>query len=150
MNTSICKACGGDDKLCDGTGDLTPTEIGFPTECSRVAEPHGGADCFGTITDLSSLVTCVDCVTRFKANCVDNLQVPQLTPYPAECNSCTLPPETGACPTALTFTADGQRVDLDTGFTGLAHNAKVPTNGRITLNVTGCAGVAIRPAVSAR
>jgi hypothetical protein len=142
MKTSICKACGGADKTCDGTGDIDPTTIGFPTECSRVAEPHGGADCFGTITDLNSLVTCVDCVTRFKANCVDNLQVPQLTPFPAECNSCTLPPETGACPSAITFTADGQKVDLDTGFTGLAHDAKVPTNGRITLTVSGCDGVA--------
>ena len=142
MKSSICGACGGADKACDGTNDISPTTIGFPDDCSRVAEPHGGDNCFGPITDLDSLVTCVDCVTQFKGNCVDNLQVPQLTPYPAECNSCTLDPPTGACPTSLTFTAEGQKVDLDTGFTGLAHDAKVPTNGRITLNITGCTGVA--------
>jgi hypothetical protein len=140
MQTSICKACGGADKLCDGNGDLTPAQIGFPSECSRVAGPHGASDCFGTITDLNSLAICAQCVTRFKANCVDNLQVPQLTSYPTECNSCTLAPEAGACPSAITFTADGQKVDLDTGFTGLAHDARVPTNGRITLTVSNCDG----------
>ncbi len=138
--SSICKACGGADKVCGGMDDLTPAAIGFPSDCTLVTVP-GGAACSGAITDLNSLVACVDCVTDFKTACVDRLQVPQFTPYPAGCNTCTLPAPTGACPTTLSFTAEGEKVDLDTGFTGLAHDAKVPTNGRITLNVTNCDSV---------
>ncbi len=137
---TICKACGGADKLCNGVDDISPATIGFPSDCTFVSPP-GQASCAGPITDLSSLVTCVDCVTGFKADCVDRLQVPQFGAYPTECNSCSEPPATGLCPTSLTFTADGPAVDLDTGFTGLAHNAHVPTNGRITLAVSGCDGV---------
>ncbi len=139
MKSAICKACGGPDKTCDGTGDLTPAQIGFPSDCSSVTIP-GGASCSGAITDLNSLEDCVDCVTKFKARCVDAAQVPDHLTYPTECNACTLPAATGPCPTQLTFTADGEKVDLDSGFTGLAHHAHVPSNGRITLSVTGCAG----------
>ncbi len=103
--------------------------------------PPGGAPCPGAVSDLQGIVDCVECVTGFKGDCDDRLAVPQFTPYPPECDTCTLPPPTGPCPTTLSFTADGPNVDLDTGFTGLAHDAQVPTNGRITLAVSGCAGV---------
>jgi hypothetical protein len=52
------------------------------------------------------------------------------------------PPASGPCPTSFEFTADGARVDLDAGVTGLGHNAQVPSNGRLTLAVSGCSGVA--------
>lgn len=139
--SSICKACGGADKACGGVDDLTPAAIGFPATCPLVTRPNGGTACGGPITNLQSIVDCVDCVTAFKADCTDLLTVPQFTSYPAECNACTQPALTGACPTQITFTAEGDKVDLDTGFTGLAHDAQVPTNGRLTLSVSGCAGV---------
>ncbi len=138
--SAICKACGGADKACTGVDNLTPAAIGFGATCPAVTRPNGGTACGGPITDLQSLVDCVDCVTAFKADCVDLLQVPQFASYPAECNACTEPALTGACPTSLTFTAEGEKVDLDTGFTGLAQDAQVPTNGRLTLAVSGCDG----------
>lgn len=137
--TAICKACGGADTLCDGVNDLTPGAIGFPTVCPTVTVP-GGAACGGPITDLASLVACVDCVTAFDTACMDRVALPGLTSYPSACNACLEPPASGPCPTALEFTADGPAVDLDTGFVGYAHNAKVPTNGRLTLAISGCAG----------
>ena len=43
-------------------------------------------------------------------------------------------------PTSFVFEADGPAVDLDTGWTGIAHNAHVPSNSRLTLAISGCAG----------
>jgi hypothetical protein len=42
----------------------------------------------------------------------------------------------------LEFQADGPAVDLDTGWTGIAHDAMVPTNSRLTLAISGCTGAA--------
>ena len=141
QQATICKACGGADKVCSGGGDdLTKAAIGFADDCSLVTRPHGGPPCSGPITTLEDIIACTQCVTQFKADCDDALAVPQFTPYPSECNSCILPAPTGACPTTISFTANGTDVDLDTGFTGLAHDATVPTNGRITLAVSGCDG----------
>ena len=139
---TICKACGGPDKTCDNVGDLTPAAIGFPSDCSYVTQPHGGPACGGPISTLTDIVNCTGCVGRFKADCVDALQVPQYEPYPAECTGCPEAPATGACPTSIEFNANGPEVQLDTGFTGLAHHAHVPTNNRLTLTVSGCSGVA--------
>lgn len=131
---TINKACAG----------LTPAQIGFTPNCPAVTVPIVGGDaCGGAITNLADLIDCVDCVTEFNADCVDRLQVPQYNPlYPVECGACSAPaPRAGSlCPTSMEFNADGQKVDLDTGWKGLAHNAQVPTNGRITLNVSGCTG----------
>ena len=137
--TTICKACGGTDQTCDGTGDISPATIGFPTACPAVTIP-GGAACGGTITDLTSLVACVDCVTEFKVDCIDRAQVPEAAVYPSECNVCVAPPPSGPCPTAVEYTVDGTRYDLDLGFTGLAHDIEEPSNARLTLAVSGCAG----------
>jgi hypothetical protein len=135
---TICKACGGADKACGGGDDFTPAQIGFASTCPAVTVP-GGAACGGPITDLQSIVDCVDCVTEFKVDCVDRAQVPQFIGYPSECGVCVAPDLSGTCPTSLTFTANGPEVDLDTGFTGLAHDAHVPSNGRLTLSISGCA-----------
>jgi hypothetical protein len=136
---AICKQCGGPDKACGTMDDLTPAAIGFPATCPASTVP-GGAACGGPVTDLTSLAACVGCLTEFDADCTDRLQVPALTPYPGECNACFAPPPTGPCPTTLEFTADGPGTELDTGFTGLAHDAHVPTHGRLTLAVSGCPG----------
>lgn len=141
-SATICKACGGPDKTCDGNGDLTPAAIGFASDCIYVVRPHDNEDCSGPISTLQDIVDCTACASQFKSHCMDDVTVPQYAPYPAVCNSCTLAPATGACPTSIEFNADGPNVVLDTGFTGLAHNAHVPSNNRLTLSVSGCSGVA--------
>ena len=140
QQAAICKACGGADKACGGGDDLTVAAIGFPADCNYVTQPHGGASCSGPISSLTDIVNCTACVAGFKASSVDKAQVPQFTPYPAECVACSSPPATGPCPTVLSFTADGDHTDLDTGFTGLAHNQTIPSNSRVTLAVSGCTG----------
>jgi hypothetical protein len=82
----ICNACGGDDHLCGGGGDLAPATIGFASTCPSVTVP-GGPACGGPITDLQSLVTCVGCLTAFKAECTGALAVPTLASYPASCKA---------------------------------------------------------------
>jgi polyhydroxybutyrate depolymerase len=92
---SICKACGGADKVCGGGDDLTPTQIGFAPDCPDVVVP-GGANCEdASVTSLGEIVACVDCVTEFKVDCMDRAQVPEFGAYPSECN-----PVTGPTPTA--------------------------------------------------
>lgn len=139
MRSTICKACGGADRRCDDVDDLTPAEIGFPSACPAVTVP-GGAACGNPITDLESLVDCVDCASTFKSECGARSAVPQFTAYPDACNVCVAPTPSGPCPTSLAFTAAGPAVELDTGWTGLAHGSSVPTNGRLTVTLSGCAG----------
>jgi hypothetical protein len=82
----ICRACGGADGVCGGSGDLTPAAIGFPATCPSVTVP-GGTACGGAVNDLQGLVNCVTCVTAFKADCTDAISVPGLEAYPANCNA---------------------------------------------------------------
>lgn len=137
---AICKACGGADQTCGTPDDLLPAAIGFPASCPAATVP-GGAACGGAIGSLSDMVACVDCIASFETGCVDRLALPGFTTYPGECSTCLAPTPSGPCPTAFEFTAEGPLVDLDTGWTGMAHDAKVPPNGRLTLAVSGCAGV---------
>ncbi len=165
---AICKACGGADKACDGdidaglivsggalvTGsggsdDLAPAAIGFATSCKDVTLPYEPSTQCSTLDDLDGaanvidslreLILCADCITEFKADCVDAAQVPTVVSYPTACNPCTAGAPTGPCPTTVQVTANGTDADLDTGWKGVAHNQIIPTNGRITLNVA-CAG----------
>jgi len=46
----------------------------------------------------------------------------------------------GACPTQITFLANGDAADLDSGWTGQSHDNHVINNGILTVNATGCAG----------
>ena len=91
LKAAIAKACCGKNKTCNAAdsgpdADFDPvTEIGFRTSCDSVTIP-GGASCDGTISDMSGLLACIDCVTHFNVGCVDAAQVPVLVmPYPAEC-----------------------------------------------------------------
>ncbi len=136
---SIAKACGGADHTLGGVDDRTPAEIGFADACPSVTVP-GGPACGAPITDLTGLVACLDCVAAAAAACVDRAPVPQLATYPSECAGCFAPPMTSACPTSLALTTAADRVDLDLGFTGLGHEATLPSNSGITLAVSGCAG----------
>jgi hypothetical protein len=89
LATTIFKACGGKDKQPGGAGenlDFTPAEIGFPASCSDVTFPGFVTPCGAPIDDLQSIVSCVACVTRFKAGCADRAGAAGLTAYPSECN----------------------------------------------------------------
>jgi cysteine-rich repeat protein len=101
---AICKACGGADKMCGGGGDLAPGAIGFVSSCPDVTKPGTGTSCGAAIADLQSLVDCVDCVTEFKVDCMDALQVPEyVSPLPAECN----PPTPTPTSTPVAVCGDG-------------------------------------------
>ncbi len=93
MNAKLCSACGGDDRVCGGTDDLTPAQIGFPASCPSVTVP-GGSACGGTVGTLQQLVNCVDCVSDFKGECVDRLATPTIGSYPTECSGAPPPPPT--------------------------------------------------------
>jgi hypothetical protein len=84
---NICKACGGADKICGTSDDLTPADIGFVSTCPDVTVPGAPSSCARPVEDLADIVACVDCVTEFKVDCVDRLAVPGLASYPPECNA---------------------------------------------------------------
>lgn len=46
------------------------------------------------------------------------------------------------CPTVATFLPTSKGGVLDTGWTGLGHNASVVGQGKVTVSVTGCSGTA--------
>lgn len=82
---AICKACGGADAKCGTGDDLAPSAFGFASQCPAVSVPSGGS-CGGAILDLSGVVDCVDCVARFKAECMSALATPGAGAYPPQCN----------------------------------------------------------------
>jgi len=159
---SICKACGGADRMCGGDADLTTTQIGFTSSCPNVTIPGASSSCAHAISTVQDIVDCVDCVTEFKDDCLDAITVPELKSYPSQCNAgggaptatptagggptqtpggvptATPTPGFANCPTLLSFEADGSAADLDTGWTGQSHDSKVINNGLLTLNVSGC------------
>jgi hypothetical protein len=100
MQQKICRACGGPGRACGGGDDLTPTQIGFAETCPPLTIP-GGSACGATITDLSSLITCVDCVGRQRAICMDRAAAPGVATYPSECNDDGVNPTATATPTAV-------------------------------------------------
>lgn len=68
LRRTLCKACGGKDKLCDGTGDATPAVLGLTTCPSRIVP--GGAACGSlTIGTLADVAACVECVATFETVC---------------------------------------------------------------------------------
>jgi hypothetical protein len=106
----ICKACGGDDQLCDAT--VLPVNPGAPTftgsgggddfslddilagagpfNCPSVTVPAGPSRpatlCGNAMATLADLVYCLDCVTEFKVDCIDPNRIDQaFLTYPSEC-----------------------------------------------------------------
>jgi hypothetical protein len=67
----------------------TPAAIGFPASCAAVTVPpvpsRPATPCGGTVTTLADLITCVDCVSEFKVDCIDSAARPQFAVYPCEC-----------------------------------------------------------------
>jgi hypothetical protein len=148
-----------------GSDDLTPAAIGFPATCADLTVP-GGASCSQPITTLADVVECVDCITEFKVDCADRATVPWATSYPGECNpgcgnGIVEPGEVcdgyddaacpGACAPAIvadgctcptgSFSMDGVAgADLDTGWTGIAHNQGALIGHIFDANTYGCSG----------
>lgn len=85
LRSTICKACGGTDKLCDGSGDAAPATLGLTT-CPARTVP-GGAACGGlVIGELADVVACVECLANFESTCTTAL-VAHPTTLPATCDS---------------------------------------------------------------
>jgi len=134
-------------------GDLDPlADIGFGTACPNVTLPYatntncGGLDNLPSgstddvIENMEEFVKCLDCVLEFKVDCADRSVVPNHEALPVECNACVAETDGDPCPTTLQVTADGFATRLDVGWTGLSHDLDVPSNGRLTLNVSNCDG----------
>jgi hypothetical protein len=85
-------------------------------------------------------VRCLDCVLEYKVDCSDRGMVPDHEALPDECNVCIAETDGDPCPSTIQVTADAVDVNLDSGWTGLGHDARVPTNGRLTLSVSNCDG----------
>jgi hypothetical protein len=95
MTTKICRACGGPNRACGDGDDLAVALVGARAACPAVTVPDGPA-CGGPITDVRTLLRCVDCLSQFTTTCLDRLAVPGLAAYPDECKE---NPD-GAAPTA--------------------------------------------------
>jgi len=100
----ICRACGGADHQCGGGDDLALGQVGFAAQCSDVTAPSDGS-CSATITDMSGVVTCVDCDATFASDCMADLGVSALVPYPQDCSP-TTPPD--FCPAPVVPAMIGQ------------------------------------------
>jgi hypothetical protein len=72
LAATLCKACGGPDKLCGGTGDASPAALGLTT-CPARTVP-GGTVCGNiVIGELSDVVNCAECLARFESTCATAL-----------------------------------------------------------------------------
>ncbi len=126
MQKKVCRACGGPGKACGGGDDLTPSQIGFTDTCPSLSIP-GGPACGGAITDLASLVTCVDCVGRQRAICMDRAAAPGITTYPPECTDDGENPTPTATPAVPTPTATPTSTPDGGGATATASATATPT-----------------------
>ena len=104
----ICRACGGADHQCGGGDDLALGQVGFAAQCSDVTAPSDGS-CSATITDMSGVVTCVDCDATFASDCMADLGVSALVPYPQDCSP-TTPPD--FCPAPVVPAIDCTRPSM--------------------------------------
>ncbi len=146
-----------------GSDDLTPAAIGFIGACTALTIP-GGTTCEQPIATLADIAECVACLTEFKVDCADRAAVPWATAYPGECNpgcgngilefgevcdggdDAACPGECApaivadgcTCPTG-SFGLDGvDGADLDTGWTGIAHNQGALAGHVFDANTYGC------------
>ena len=132
----ICQACGSTstDGVTCVPGGFTPAQIGFAGTCPSVTVPFGGPACGGAIATLSDLVRCVDCITEFKADCLDAVMRPdQAGSFPAECAASLGTPTPTPTPTATptrtpTPTATATATPTSTGGTPTATPTPPPGN----------------------
>ena len=101
--TAICRACGGVDRVCDGSNDFSPTAIGFTANCPSVTVPDGSS-CAASVSTLSDLVDCVDCVATFHSRCTAAAAVPGVAVFPPECSQSGTSTSTTQTPVSTTTT----------------------------------------------
>lgn len=117
--------------------DVALADLGFPGLCIH----DGGA------FDVDDLRACVEGALVLSADDLTRVQyptvpdpVPTATALPTPTPLVTpKPPPTGACGyTTVRFAPSGVGSDLDLGWTGLLHDQRLPTDGLLTFDVTGC------------
>ncbi len=149
-----------------GSDDLTPAAIGFPASCDDLTVPGSATSCSQSILTLADIVECVDCITEFKVDCSDRLAVPWAVAYPPQCipgcgnnlleageicdgsdavacpGRCapSILPEACTCPSGE-FSIDAiAGADLDTGWTGIAHDQPALVGHLFDADTYGCSG----------
>jgi hypothetical protein len=164
-----CGGAGDDDAdgQCDEEGAIVSSGVSInlddivtlPFECPEVMVPPNavhpsGWDCGAigspapNITTVQEYIECIDCVTEFKVDCMSDAGVGDGNPaagidYPGdadECNACVADVTGEPCPTVMQLDPVGQQANLDSGWTGISHDFAIPTGGRLTFAVSGCAG----------
>lgn len=149
LQTAICRACGGPNRLCGGSDDIPPSMIGFTTSCSSVTVPNGGPVCAGAIATLQDAATCVGCVSQFKTDCLDALGVPTLKGYPAECGAAATPTATPTLLPTPTRTPTPTVVATATATVTGAPGATATPTATPTATVTGAPGATPTPTITA-
>ncbi len=111
MEDTICKACGGADKLCDGVDDYTAGAIGFPANCPRF-QVDGGLG--APVTTLTELVSCLVAQNVGRTDCTDAQALPNdATALPGQCQAAsTACPSDGGNATVQVSIANGSGGDL--------------------------------------
>jgi len=123
MEATICKACGGADKLCDGVDDLTPGAIGFPANCQRFQVDGGlGAE----VVTLSDLVSCLVTQNVVRTDCTDAQALPNEgagLPGGCEAASTACPSDGGTATIAVSIAnasgGDLGAISISVGYRGV-------------------------------
>jgi hypothetical protein len=159
-STAVCRACGGADRTCDGTGDVDPATLGFPADCPA------GAACPASVASMTDLLACVDCATDATGDCAGTLAARETATYPDGCRTCCGPRRIvittdagasvglGTIPDILAE-IDGIPITLDVGLPDeqCRHPVTIPPDGfppavlcvpftghTVRVDATGCAG----------
>jgi hypothetical protein len=141
--TKICKACGGADGTCNGSGDMTPAAIGFASSCPAVQDP-GGPACGGTVSALDDIVGCVDCVADYATDCATVAAAPGAVSYPSACGGSTTTTTSTTSSTTTTSPQAGTFLDFTTDLAGGICGATYSdTAGTTVIKNLTCGGLSL-------
>ncbi len=134
---TVCRACGGADRRCDGVGDLSPAEVGFAAGCPAVTTGDG-RQCGGPVANLDDVVRCVDCVAAFATDCADTAAVPALAAYPTTCNAGgpATSTTTTSSPSTTTSSTSTSSTSTSTSSTSSSTTSTVPPTTTSTTTST--------------
>ncbi|MCC6763500.1 MAG: hypothetical protein IT293_02460 [Deltaproteobacteria bacterium] len=85
LRTTLCRACGGDDRQCHGAPDVAPAALAI-TSCPARTMPGGAACGAIPITDLAGVASCAACVAAFDGACASQLAA-RPDALPAACSA---------------------------------------------------------------
>ncbi len=136
------RSCTLDTDCLAGDKCVTENRACFPNYDGNVGDSITAVGSFGapsnhTGTSTFASIFCVAPTTAGAVNAAGGLPGPgrlKLSGVASEDGTA------GACPTVATFLPTAKGGVLDTGWTGLAHNASVVGQGKVTVGVTGCTG----------